>query len=150
MWWYVDVCWLYCYKCSSVCLWFIVLLRDRERFPLYFTIMWHFHDVTWSSWCIWASCVIFIVDFICVCVRGSKLDTVEVLCFRDRTLQGSRSIQHSVILQVRLPELSNDSGKLLSCTPCILACRGISCVFVCTCICTCSSDCVCTCVNLVL
>uniref|UniRef100_A0A4W6F283 Ubiquitin-like modifier-activating enzyme ATG7 n=1 Tax=Lates calcarifer TaxID=8187 RepID=A0A4W6F283_LATCA len=43
---------------------------------------------------------------------GSKLDTVEVLCFRDRTLQGSRSIQHSVILQVRLPELSNDSGKL--------------------------------------
>uniref|UniRef100_A0A4W6EZQ5 Ubiquitin-like modifier-activating enzyme ATG7 n=1 Tax=Lates calcarifer TaxID=8187 RepID=A0A4W6EZQ5_LATCA len=41
---------------------------------------------------------------------GSKLDTVEVLCFRDRTLQGSRSIQHSVILQVRLPELSNDSA----------------------------------------
>ncbi|KAI4827242.1 hypothetical protein KUCAC02_030652 [Chaenocephalus aceratus] len=30
---------------------------------------------------------------------GSKLDTVEVLCFRDRTLQGSRSIQHSVIFQ---------------------------------------------------
>uniref|UniRef100_A0A8D3DJH9 Ubiquitin-like modifier-activating enzyme ATG7 n=1 Tax=Scophthalmus maximus TaxID=52904 RepID=A0A8D3DJH9_SCOMX len=30
---------------------------------------------------------------------GSKLDTVEVLCFRDRTLQGSRSIQHSLIFQ---------------------------------------------------
>uniref|UniRef100_A0A8D0CX75 Ubiquitin-like modifier-activating enzyme ATG7 n=1 Tax=Sander lucioperca TaxID=283035 RepID=A0A8D0CX75_SANLU len=36
---------------------------------------------------------------------GSKLDTVEVLCFRDRTLQGSRSIQHSVIFQIKLPEL---------------------------------------------
>ncbi|KAG7493537.1 hypothetical protein JOB18_011245 [Solea senegalensis] len=39
---------------------------------------------------------------------GSKLDTVEVLCFRDRTLQGSRSIQHSVMIQVKLPELSNN------------------------------------------
>uniref|UniRef100_A0A3B4GVL6 Ubiquitin-like modifier-activating enzyme ATG7 n=1 Tax=Pundamilia nyererei TaxID=303518 RepID=A0A3B4GVL6_9CICH len=36
---------------------------------------------------------------------GSKLDTVEVLCFRDRTLQGSRSIQQSVIFHVKLPEL---------------------------------------------
>uniref|UniRef100_A0AAX7TLY4 Ubiquitin-like modifier-activating enzyme ATG7 n=1 Tax=Astatotilapia calliptera TaxID=8154 RepID=A0AAX7TLY4_ASTCA len=35
----------------------------------------------------------------------SKLDTVEVLCFRDRTLQGSRSIQQSVIFHVKLPEL---------------------------------------------
>uniref|UniRef100_A0A8D3CAH3 Ubiquitin-like modifier-activating enzyme ATG7 n=1 Tax=Scophthalmus maximus TaxID=52904 RepID=A0A8D3CAH3_SCOMX len=41
---------------------------------------------------------------------GSKLDTVEVLCFRDRTLQGSRSIQHSLIFQVKLPELSNNSA----------------------------------------
>uniref|UniRef100_A0A665UF38 Ubiquitin-like modifier-activating enzyme ATG7 n=1 Tax=Echeneis naucrates TaxID=173247 RepID=A0A665UF38_ECHNA len=40
---------------------------------------------------------------------GSKLDTVEVLCFRDRTLQGSRSIQHSVIFQVKLPNLSDSS-----------------------------------------
>uniref|UniRef100_A0A3B3CMU4 Ubiquitin-like modifier-activating enzyme ATG7 n=1 Tax=Oryzias melastigma TaxID=30732 RepID=A0A3B3CMU4_ORYME len=38
---------------------------------------------------------------------GSKLDVVEVLCFRDRTLQGSRSIQHSVIFQIQLPELSS-------------------------------------------
>uniref|UniRef100_A0A8C6KSA1 Ubiquitin-like modifier-activating enzyme ATG7 n=1 Tax=Nothobranchius furzeri TaxID=105023 RepID=A0A8C6KSA1_NOTFU len=37
---------------------------------------------------------------------GSKLDLVEVLCFRDRTLQGSRSIHHSLIFQIKLPELS--------------------------------------------
>uniref|UniRef100_A0A665UFB1 Ubiquitin-like modifier-activating enzyme ATG7 n=1 Tax=Echeneis naucrates TaxID=173247 RepID=A0A665UFB1_ECHNA len=43
--------------------------------------------------------------------RGSKLDTVEVLCFRDRTLQGSRSIQHSVIFQVKLPNLSDMCPK---------------------------------------
>uniref|UniRef100_A0A3B5AB76 Ubiquitin-like modifier-activating enzyme ATG7 n=1 Tax=Stegastes partitus TaxID=144197 RepID=A0A3B5AB76_9TELE len=40
---------------------------------------------------------------------GSRVDTVEVLCFRDRTLQGSRSIQHSIIFQVKLPELPNSS-----------------------------------------
>ncbi|XP_061689680.1 ubiquitin-like modifier-activating enzyme ATG7 [Syngnathoides biaculeatus] len=40
--------------------------------------------------------------------RDAKADTVEVLCFRDRTLQGSRSIQHSVIFQVKLPELPLD------------------------------------------
>ncbi|XP_072521960.1 ubiquitin-like modifier-activating enzyme ATG7 [Salminus brasiliensis] len=37
---------------------------------------------------------------------GSQLDVVEVLCFRDRTLQGARSVQHSIIFQVRLPSLS--------------------------------------------
>ncbi|XP_061744113.1 ubiquitin-like modifier-activating enzyme ATG7 [Nerophis ophidion] len=40
---------------------------------------------------------------------GSMVDTVEVLCFRDRTLQGIRSIQHSIIFQVKLPELPTDS-----------------------------------------
>ncbi|KAM8916242.1 ubiquitin-like modifier-activating enzyme ATG7 isoform 2-T2 [Spinachia spinachia] len=35
---------------------------------------------------------------------GSKLDTVQVLCYRDRTMQGSRSIQHSVVLQIKLPK----------------------------------------------
>uniref|UniRef100_A0A7N9AMF3 Ubiquitin-like modifier-activating enzyme ATG7 n=1 Tax=Mastacembelus armatus TaxID=205130 RepID=A0A7N9AMF3_9TELE len=45
---------------------------------------------------------------------GSKLGTVELLCFRDRTLQGRRSIQHSVILQVKLPELRKNSGNLFS------------------------------------
>ncbi|KAM9800601.1 ubiquitin-like modifier-activating enzyme ATG7 isoform 1-T4 [Syngnathus typhle] len=42
--------------------------------------------------------------------RGAKVDTVEVLCFRDRTLQGSRSIQHSVVFHVKLPELPSDSA----------------------------------------
>ncbi|XP_019747959.1 ubiquitin-like modifier-activating enzyme ATG7 [Hippocampus comes] len=42
--------------------------------------------------------------------RVAKLDTVEVLCFRDRTLQGIRSIQHSVIFHVQLPELPFDSA----------------------------------------
>uniref|UniRef100_A0A3Q3ARG7 Ubiquitin-like modifier-activating enzyme ATG7 n=1 Tax=Kryptolebias marmoratus TaxID=37003 RepID=A0A3Q3ARG7_KRYMA len=40
---------------------------------------------------------------------GSKLDVVEVLCFRDRTLQGSRSIQHSLVFRVKLPELPSSS-----------------------------------------
>ncbi|XP_034022088.1 ubiquitin-like modifier-activating enzyme ATG7 [Thalassophryne amazonica] len=41
---------------------------------------------------------------------GAKLDTVEVLCFRDRTLQGGRSIQHSIIFQIELPEIPLNSG----------------------------------------
>ncbi|KAL6112187.1 atg7 [Pungitius sinensis] len=41
---------------------------------------------------------------------GSKLDMVEVLCFRDRTMQGSRSIQHSVVLQIKLPKHPLDSA----------------------------------------
>uniref|UniRef100_A0AAZ3R2N0 Ubiquitin-like modifier-activating enzyme ATG7 n=1 Tax=Oncorhynchus tshawytscha TaxID=74940 RepID=A0AAZ3R2N0_ONCTS len=36
-------------------------------------------------------------------VGGSQLDVVEVMCFRDRTLQGSRNIQHSIVFQVKLP-----------------------------------------------
>uniref|UniRef100_A0A7N6AQ76 Ubiquitin-like modifier-activating enzyme ATG7 n=1 Tax=Anabas testudineus TaxID=64144 RepID=A0A7N6AQ76_ANATE len=43
------------------------------------------------------------------CGSGS-ISSMEVLCFRDRTLQGSRSIHHSVIFQVKLPELPNNSG----------------------------------------
>uniref|UniRef100_A0AAQ4QJ93 Ubiquitin-like modifier-activating enzyme ATG7 n=1 Tax=Gasterosteus aculeatus aculeatus TaxID=481459 RepID=A0AAQ4QJ93_GASAC len=45
---------------------------------------------------------------------GSKLDTVEVLCFRDRTMQGSRSIQHSVVLQIKLPKHPLNSGNFRS------------------------------------
>ncbi|XP_036387035.1 ubiquitin-like modifier-activating enzyme ATG7 isoform X1 [Megalops cyprinoides] len=41
---------------------------------------------------------------------GTMLDSVEVLCFRDRTLQGKRSVQHSIIFQVQLPELSPSAG----------------------------------------
>ncbi|XP_066553921.1 ubiquitin-like modifier-activating enzyme ATG7 [Amia ocellicauda] len=41
---------------------------------------------------------------------GALLDSVEVLCFRDRTLQGTRSIQHSIIFEVKLPAISASSG----------------------------------------
>uniref|UniRef100_A0A673N1T5 Ubiquitin-like modifier-activating enzyme ATG7 n=1 Tax=Sinocyclocheilus rhinocerous TaxID=307959 RepID=A0A673N1T5_9TELE len=34
------------------------------------------------------------------------LDVLEVLCFRDSTLQGSRSIRHSIIFRVKLPDLT--------------------------------------------
>uniref|UniRef100_A0A8C9VW43 Ubiquitin-like modifier-activating enzyme ATG7 n=1 Tax=Scleropages formosus TaxID=113540 RepID=A0A8C9VW43_SCLFO len=44
------------------------------------------------------------------CKWGAQVDMVEVLCFRDRTLQGTRSIQHSLLLQVQLPELSVTAG----------------------------------------
>ncbi|KAL4655850.1 ubiquitin-like modifier-activating enzyme ATG7 [Arapaima gigas] len=44
------------------------------------------------------------------CKWGALVDEVEVLCFRDRTLLGSRSIQHSLLLQVQLPELSVTGG----------------------------------------
>ncbi|XP_066526436.1 ubiquitin-like modifier-activating enzyme ATG7 [Hoplias malabaricus] len=37
---------------------------------------------------------------------GSQLDVVEVVCFRDRTLQGIRSVRHSIVFQVKLPSLS--------------------------------------------
>ncbi|XP_076865917.1 ubiquitin-like modifier-activating enzyme ATG7 isoform X2 [Brachyhypopomus gauderio] len=42
---------------------------------------------------------------------GSQLDTVEVLCFRDRTLHGVRSALHSIVLQVQLPRLSTVCPK---------------------------------------
>ncbi|KAG7262173.1 hypothetical protein CRUP_002352 [Coryphaenoides rupestris] len=41
---------------------------------------------------------------------ASKVETVEVLCFRDRTLQGSRSVQHSIVFHVKLPELPHNSA----------------------------------------
>uniref|UniRef100_A0AAY4DCL5 Ubiquitin-like modifier-activating enzyme ATG7 n=1 Tax=Denticeps clupeoides TaxID=299321 RepID=A0AAY4DCL5_9TELE len=40
---------------------------------------------------------------------GAQLNTVEVLCFRDRTLQGVRSLQHSIIFRVKLPDLSSST-----------------------------------------
>ncbi|XP_033373369.1 ubiquitin-like modifier-activating enzyme ATG7 isoform X12 [Parus major] len=36
--------------------------------------------------------------------RGSILQRVEVLCFRDRTMQGMRDITHSIIFEIKLPE----------------------------------------------
>lgn len=41
---------------------------------------------------------------------GSKLEAVEVLCFRDRTLQGRRSIHHSVMFQLQLPALDPNAA----------------------------------------
>ncbi|XP_033373366.1 ubiquitin-like modifier-activating enzyme ATG7 isoform X4 [Parus major] len=35
---------------------------------------------------------------------GSILQRVEVLCFRDRTMQGMRDITHSIIFEIKLPE----------------------------------------------
>lgn len=51
----------------------------------------------------------------CVSCRASKVETVEVLCFRDRTLQGCRSVQHSIIFHIKLPKLSPNSGKVCTC-----------------------------------
>lgn len=65
--------------------------------------MCYFHCLTFAS-----------PLFVYVYIRGSKLDIVEVLCFRDRTLQGTRSIQHSLIFQIKLPELPLNSGNFHS------------------------------------
>ncbi|XP_057260225.1 ubiquitin-like modifier-activating enzyme ATG7 isoform X3 [Pezoporus wallicus] len=35
---------------------------------------------------------------------GSLLQSFEVLCFRDRTMQGVRDITHSIIFEIKLPE----------------------------------------------
>ncbi|NWS13812.1 ATG7 enzyme, partial [Pachyramphus minor] len=35
---------------------------------------------------------------------GNILQTVEVLCFRDRTMQGVRDVTHSIIFEIKLPD----------------------------------------------
>ncbi|KAG2471100.1 ATG7 enzyme, partial [Polypterus senegalus] len=45
---------------------------------------------------------------------GQVLDSLEVLCFRDRTLQGMRNLTHSLLFEVKLPKLSNASGVPLA------------------------------------
>nr|KAF6419927.1 autophagy related 7 [Molossus molossus] len=37
---------------------------------------------------------------------NSSFQSVEVLCFRDRTMQGVRDITHSIIFEVKLPEMA--------------------------------------------
>ncbi|XP_060036690.1 ubiquitin-like modifier-activating enzyme ATG7 isoform X2 [Erinaceus europaeus] len=37
---------------------------------------------------------------------SGSIQAMEVICFRDRTLQGMRSVAHSIIFQVRLPEIA--------------------------------------------
>ncbi|EHB15584.1 Autophagy-related protein 7 [Heterocephalus glaber] len=38
--------------------------------------------------------------------RSSSFQSIEVLCFRDRTMQGARDVTHSIIFEVRLPEMA--------------------------------------------
>lgn len=45
--------------------------------------------------------------------RGSVLQRVEVLCFRDRTMQGVRDITHSIIFEIKLPETPLSPGNPL-------------------------------------
>ncbi|XP_023561682.1 ubiquitin-like modifier-activating enzyme ATG7 isoform X1 [Octodon degus] len=37
---------------------------------------------------------------------SSSFQSIEVICFRDRTMQGVRDIAHSIIFEVRLPEVT--------------------------------------------
>ncbi|XP_050004260.1 ubiquitin-like modifier-activating enzyme ATG7 isoform X2 [Alexandromys fortis] len=37
---------------------------------------------------------------------SSSFQSVEVLCFRDRTMQGARGVAHSIIFEVKLPEMA--------------------------------------------
>ncbi|KAM4651994.1 ubiquitin-like modifier-activating enzyme ATG7 [Discoglossus pictus] len=41
---------------------------------------------------------------------GSRVHCVEVICFRDRTMQGERDIKHSIIFQIKLPQMSLNQG----------------------------------------
>lgn len=52
-------------------------------------------------------CLFFLIG------RGSILQSVEVLCFRDRTMQGVRDITHSIIFEIKLPERPLGPGNPL-------------------------------------
>ncbi|XP_053577068.1 ubiquitin-like modifier-activating enzyme ATG7 isoform X2 [Bombina bombina] len=41
---------------------------------------------------------------------GSRLQSVEIICFRDRTLQGERDIKHSLIFEIQLPQVTPNQG----------------------------------------
>uniref|UniRef100_H3A245 Ubiquitin-like modifier-activating enzyme ATG7 n=2 Tax=Latimeria chalumnae TaxID=7897 RepID=H3A245_LATCH len=41
---------------------------------------------------------------------GVLLHTLEVLCFRDRTMQGVRDIKHSIIFEIKLPRMAESPG----------------------------------------
>jgi hypothetical protein len=44
--------------------------------------------------------------------RRGSFQSVEVLCFRDRTVQGARGTAHSIVFEVRLPEMAFSPGNL--------------------------------------
>ncbi|XP_075431054.1 ubiquitin-like modifier-activating enzyme ATG7 isoform X2 [Ascaphus truei] len=39
---------------------------------------------------------------------GGRLHSVEVICFRDRTMQGARDTKHSIIFEIKLPQMPLD------------------------------------------
>ncbi|XP_041130134.1 ubiquitin-like modifier-activating enzyme ATG7 [Polyodon spathula] len=43
------------------------------------------------------------------CKWGDDLDSIEVLCFRDRTMQGVRTTKHSIFFELKLPKLTAGS-----------------------------------------
>lgn len=47
----------------------------------------------------------------CVDNRSGSFQSVEVLCFRDRTMQGARDVTHSIIFEVKLPEMAFSPGN---------------------------------------
>lgn len=68
-----------------------------------------------STWVCWSSNVSSFFSFLkkLKTIRSSSFQSVEVLCFRDRTLQGVRDITHSIIFEVKLPEMAFSPGNLL-------------------------------------
>ncbi|OCT58714.1 hypothetical protein XELAEV_18001856mg [Xenopus laevis] len=42
---------------------------------------------------------------------GGRVREVEVLCFRDRTLQGERDVTHSLMFHIQLPEMSPNQER---------------------------------------
>lgn len=47
--------------------------------------------------------------------RSSSFQSVEVLCFRDRTMQGARDLSHSIVFEVKLPEMAFSPGNQQVC-----------------------------------
>uniref|UniRef100_A0A2K5E9X1 Ubiquitin-like modifier-activating enzyme ATG7 n=1 Tax=Aotus nancymaae TaxID=37293 RepID=A0A2K5E9X1_AOTNA len=66
---------------------------------MYFTPMFSFLFLVSHSWTL--------------SILSSSFQSVEVLCFRDRTMQGARDVVHSIIFEVKLPEMAFSPGNLL-------------------------------------
>ncbi|KAG9483645.1 hypothetical protein GDO78_009523, partial [Eleutherodactylus coqui] len=45
---------------------------------------------------------------------GSRVQSIEVICLRDRTLQGERDIKHSISFEIKLPRVAQSQGTVLS------------------------------------
>lgn len=44
------------------------------------------------------------------CKWGGLLESLEVICFRDRTMQGQRETKHSIMFDIKLPHMTLESG----------------------------------------